>query len=115
VGAWGGMLLSPGAPGEAKQPPGARLERRRPPDPPVPVEYLVREGDPVAEILRAARARDCDLIVMGTHGRTGLRRLLLGSVAEGVMRKAPCPVLTARPSSPEPAEQADAYEEVARV
>ena len=55
------------------------------------------EGDPVDMILRAAEETHSDVIVMGTHGRTALARLLLGSVAESVLRKAPCPVLTAKP------------------
>jgi nucleotide-binding universal stress UspA family protein len=57
-------------------------------------EGRLREGDPVTEILRAAREIPADLIVMGTRRRTGLGRLLLGSVAEQVVRRAPCPVLT---------------------
>lgn len=48
------------------------------------------QGDPVTEILLAAEDLGCDLIVMGSHGRTGLRRLLMGSVAESVCRRAPC-------------------------
>ena len=48
------------------------------------------QGDPVTEILLAAEDLDCDLIVMGSHVRTGLRRLLMGSVAEDLCRKAPC-------------------------
>jgi nucleotide-binding universal stress UspA family protein len=52
------------------------------------------EGQPAAAILEAARGHD--LVVMGTHGRTGLRHLLLGSVAEKVVRSASCPVLTVR-------------------
>lgn len=52
------------------------------------------EGDPVTEILRVAEEARADLIVMGTHGRTGLGRLVMGSVAEQVLRRAPCPVLT---------------------
>jgi nucleotide-binding universal stress UspA family protein len=55
-------------------------------------------GDPAPEILRFARDRRQDLIVMGTHGRTGLPHALIGSVAERVIRKAPCPVLTVRPA-----------------
>jgi nucleotide-binding universal stress UspA family protein len=62
----------------------------------VAVEYMVAEGNPIAEINRIAREHACDLIVMGTHGRTGVSHLLAGSVAEGVVRTAPCPVLTAR-------------------
>jgi nucleotide-binding universal stress UspA family protein len=54
---------------------------------------------PTAEtIVRVAREREADLIVMGTHGRTGLQHVLLGSVAEKVVRLAPCPVLTVRHS-----------------
>lgn len=63
----------------------------------VRVESQVMEGDPVDMILRAAEETHSDVIVMGTHGRTALARLLLGSVAELVLRKAPCPVLTAKP------------------
>ncbi len=55
-------------------------------------------GHPAAEIVRFARERGCDLLVLGTHGRTGLERLVLGSVAERVVRQAPCPVLVARHS-----------------
>jgi nucleotide-binding universal stress UspA family protein len=73
-----------------------RLRAQRPADPAVRVEYWLEEGDPVTEILRVARETGCDLIVMGTHGRTGLGRALLGSVAEQVLRLAPCPVLTVR-------------------
>lgn len=63
----------------------------------VRVDSQVLEGDPVDMILRAAEETQCDVIVMGTHGRTGLGRLLMGSVAESVIRKAPCPVLSAKP------------------
>jgi nucleotide-binding universal stress UspA family protein len=51
---------------------------------------------PYAEILDYAAANDVDLIVMGTHGRGGVSHLLLGSIAERVVRRAPCPVLTVR-------------------
>ncbi len=66
----------------------------------VPVQHLLVEGEPAAEIVRVAREHQCDLIVMGTHGRTGLQRLLMGSIAEQVMRRAPCPVLTVKSSPP---------------
>jgi nucleotide-binding universal stress UspA family protein len=54
------------------------------------------EGNPVHEILRRAEHDQVDLIVLGSHGRTGLGRMLLGSVAERVVRKATCAVLTVR-------------------
>jgi universal stress protein A len=54
----------------------------------------VKIGDPRAQIVAHAAAEGADLIVMGTHGRTGAARFLLGSVAERVVREAPCPVLT---------------------
>src|SRR5262249_16819051 len=60
----------------------------------VQVEHVLEEGDPAWVILHLAATTPCDLIVMGTHGRTGLSRLLMGSVAEEVVRKASCPVLT---------------------
>ena len=56
----------------------------------------VVEGSAAEQIVRAARSRRADLIVMGTHGRTGLSRLLLGSVASRVISMSPCPVLTVR-------------------
>ena len=56
----------------------------------------VEAGEPSDAILRLARDGGGDLIVMGTHGRTGLSRLLIGSVAEAVLRRSACPVLTLR-------------------
>jgi nucleotide-binding universal stress UspA family protein len=61
---------------------------------------LVFGGDPAAEIVEQAQQTKSDLIVMGTHGRTGLGRLLLGSVTEQVVRRAPCPVLTVKTPLP---------------
>ncbi len=60
------------------------------------VDVLVRDGDTFLEILQAARDADCNLIVLGTHGRTGLAHLIIGSVAEKVVRHSPVPVLTVR-------------------
>jgi nucleotide-binding universal stress UspA family protein len=60
----------------------------------VAVETVRVEGDPARDIVRVAAERQVDLIVMGTHGRHGLRRWIAGSVAEHVVRTAPCPVLT---------------------
>ena len=63
---------------------------------PVTVDAIVVEGFTVEVILGEARERRCDLIVIGSHGRTGLGRALMGSVAEDVARKACCPVLIVR-------------------
>jgi nucleotide-binding universal stress UspA family protein len=59
-------------------------------------EYALRIGSPSDEIVRYADDRDIELIVMGTHGRSGVTHMLMGSVAEQVVRHAPCPVLTVR-------------------
>jgi universal stress protein A len=57
----------------------------------------VETGTPFLEVIRYAREKEIDLIVIGTHGRTGLVHMLMGSVAEKIVRKSPCPVLTVRP------------------
>ncbi len=62
----------------------------------VRVQATLIAGAPSEEILRAARRQRSDLIVIGTHGRTGLGRVFMGSVAERVLQRAPCPVLTVR-------------------
>jgi universal stress protein A len=64
--------------------------------PRVPVELTVRAGDPVRQITAYARDQAVDLIVLGTHGRGPVAHMLMGSVAERVVRTAPCPVLTVR-------------------
>jgi nucleotide-binding universal stress UspA family protein len=73
-----------------------QLEQIRPVNPDIAVEHVLLEGDPVEEIIQYATDANIDLIVMGTHGRTGLERLLMGSVAEKVLRGAPCSVLVAK-------------------
>lgn len=62
----------------------------------VPTEHRLVRGDAIAEILRTARDVHADMIVMGTHGWKGLTRLVMGSVAEKVLREAPCPVVTVK-------------------
>jgi nucleotide-binding universal stress UspA family protein len=66
-------------------------DRRR-----VHAELAVEWGTPFLEIIRYAREHQIDLVTMGTHGRSGIKHLLMGSVAENVVRSAPCPVLTVR-------------------
>jgi nucleotide-binding universal stress UspA family protein len=68
------------------------------PDLKYPVETRLTDGDPAGEILVVAKKLGCSLIVMGTHGRSGLGRLLMGSVAEAVVRGASCPVLAVKSS-----------------
>ena len=60
------------------------------------VEALVREGYPATVIVEEAESLEADLVVIGTHGLSGLKHMLLGSIAERVVQKAPCPVLTVK-------------------
>jgi nucleotide-binding universal stress UspA family protein len=98
----------PSRPAEAQEALRGRFPWPRPSSADVALDCRVAEGDADSEILRLAQASRCDLIVMGTSGRTGLGRLLLGSVAESVLRRAACPVLVvkaaaagARPAPPQ--------------
>jgi nucleotide-binding universal stress UspA family protein len=75
-----------------------------PTDPSVPCEHKLMIGSPAAAIIELAEREDVELIVMATHGRTGLLRVLMGSVAEEVVRKAKCPVLTVKPVALSPAK-----------
>jgi nucleotide-binding universal stress UspA family protein len=93
-------LPNPMQPAETQEALNGTSPWPQPSDPKIVVEHRVAEGDAPVEILRLAEAVKCDLIVMGTHGRTGLRRLLSGSVAEEVLRKAACPVLAVRTPLP---------------
>jgi len=81
---------------------GAReaLRKLQAPDDNVRVEHRLEEGDAADVILSVAEEIEAGLIVMATHGRSGLSRLLFGSVAEQVLRRAACPVLTVRAPDP---------------
>ena len=70
------------------------LHEVKPADPNVEVEHHLITGDPSSAIPRFAESEEVDMVVLGTHGRTGLTRLLMGSVAEAIVRRSPCPVLT---------------------
>jgi nucleotide-binding universal stress UspA family protein len=81
----------------AQQATDACLQRVR--DAGLPGEQIISQGVPWQEIVKTAEDTGADLIIMGTHGRTGLQHVLLGSVAEKVVRLAPCAVLVTRPSA----------------
>jgi quercetin dioxygenase-like cupin family protein len=100
---------NPLQPAEAQESWCGRFTWPQPPDPGIRVEHRLAEGDSPAEILRLAQVLPADMIVMGSHGRTGIRRLLTGSVAEEVLRKATCPVLVIRaplPQAPQAGKEA---------
>jgi nucleotide-binding universal stress UspA family protein/quercetin dioxygenase-like cupin family protein len=90
------QALDPSRPIES-QPVPARFPWPEPQDARVRVQHRLSEGDPAKEILRLIETEHCDLVVMGSHGRSGLGRFLAGSVAEEVLRTAPCPVLVVKP------------------
>lgn len=75
-----------------------------PTDPAVGYEHRLLIGSPAGAIVHTAEKEGAAMIVMPTHGRTGLMRLLMGSVAEEVVRKAKCPVLTVKAAAPAPAK-----------
>lgn len=87
---------------ESEQAAGEALTRLLDPSwgQPASVETAVRWGVPVDTVIDYARLLKVDLIVVATHGRTGLSHVLLGSVAERIVREAPCPVLTIRDRTP---------------
>jgi len=90
---------------EARQ----KLEQLVVADADVQIERRLAEGSPSEEILRIAKEIDADLIVLGTHGRSGLARAFMGSVAEDVLRKASCPVVAVKVPFPQttPVEEHD--------
>lgn len=91
-----GVMSMPPEPPEARLELQQRLDSVSVADPSLTVERYLVVGDVATDILRIAAEKQCDLIVMSTHGRSGLSRLLMGSVAESVLRQAPCAVLTVR-------------------
>jgi len=67
----------------------------------VETETVILKGNPFLEIIRYAHEQDVDLIIIGTHGRSGVEHIIFGSTAEKVVRKAPCPVLSVKPAQRE--------------
>lgn len=85
----------------------SQLEQIHPGNPRIAVRHVFLEGDPAEQLVRYSTDAGMDIIVMGTHGRTGVDRLLMGSVAEQVLRGAPCSVMIVKlpkgvPHSPQP-------------
>lgn len=95
--AYGGGEMYYGELGPTRQKLRSMLEAIRPADDSVVCEHHLVPGEPASAIVDFAKEMNVDLIVMGTHGRTGIKRVLMGSVAEAVVRNAPCPVLTYKP------------------
>lgn len=93
-----GVAMAPPPPPRTEMRDSVRreLEQLEVPIPGLAVERRLEEGDPSTGILQVAEDLKCDLIVLGTHGRTGLGRLLMGSVAEKVIRGSKCPVLSVK-------------------
>jgi len=100
--AYGGGEMYYGVPEPATEDLRRMLHEIKPSDSAVPYEHRLVKGEPAAAIARLAKSESVDLIVLGTHGRTGLTRLLMGSVAEAVVRRAVCPVLTYKQPANEP-------------
>jgi nucleotide-binding universal stress UspA family protein len=113
--AYGEFGALPPDPAEQREELQMRLEKITPTDQSIAIEHRLAEGEIAWEIIHLADEEKCDLIVMGTHGRTGLSRLLMGSVAEMVVRKATCPVLTVKNPVPEEVSEMAAVHEPAAV
>jgi len=94
--AYGGGELYYGMPEPNTEDLNKMLNDVTPSDEAIPYEHHMITGSPASAIVRFAEDEGVDLIVLGTHGRSGLPRLLMGSVAEAIVRKAHCPVLTFR-------------------
>jgi nucleotide-binding universal stress UspA family protein len=90
----------------------AALARYLPADPGVTVERHIVEGHAATEILEQANDLPSDFVILGTHGRSGFERLLLGSVTERVLRKAPCPVLSIPRESDAPVPTAPLFKRI---
>ena len=97
--AYGGGEMYYGIPDPDRDEVQRMLAAVKPTDSSVAVQYHLLSGDPAKEIVRLANDENVDMIIMGTHGRTGIGRMLMGSVAESVVRHAKCPVLTFKSNS----------------
>ncbi|QVL32425.1 universal stress protein [Telmatocola sphagniphila] len=73
-----------------------QLEQIRPNNAAIPIQHVLLEGDPADEIVRYATEANMNMLVIGTHGRSGVDRLMMGSVAERILRDSPCSVLVVK-------------------
>ena len=96
VAGYGGFAYAPDVSSAIEREMRERLEEVQPSRLNIDVDRRYLTGAAVAQIVDFADRENVDLIVMGTHGRTGVSRVLMGSIAEGVLRKAQCPVLTVK-------------------
>jgi nucleotide-binding universal stress UspA family protein len=103
--AYGGGNLYYGVPEPEREALIEMLERLKPTTDDVPYEHRLLSGDPARQVIELAEQEKAGLIVMGTHGRTGVLRLLMGSVAEEIVRRSSCPVVTYK--APEAASEND--------
>lgn len=101
--AYGGGEMYYGIPEPSQEDQWKMLRAIVPSDTTVPVEHRLLVGDPADAVTQLAEDEGVDMIVLGSHGRTGLTRLLMGSVAEAIVRKAHCPVLVYKQPAKKPA------------
>lgn len=97
---WIAVAMASSEPYPTKRLDAALAEVSVPAAPGIAVQRSVRIGETVKELLKFLAEKEIDLVVMGSHGRTGLSHVLLGSIAEAIVRRAPCPVLIVRPRQP---------------
>lgn len=93
--------LMPPEPEETDAEISAKLGALIPSDSPISIEPLLAHGVAAEAIVQVAKEKQCDLIVLGSHGRKGMARFFYGNVADSVTRSAPCPVLALRSSETE--------------
>lgn len=87
------------------------LEKIRPDKHDVKIERLIFKGDAATEIIKFGKESNCDIIVLGTHGRSGFTRFLMGSVAEEVIRNSTCPVVTIKAPAVKPVQTEEYMED----
>lgn len=103
--AYGGESMYYGPPEPSREDLQELLNKIVPSDPNVLCEHHLLYGEPAHQVVEFANKQSVDLIVIGTHGRTGLFRVLMGSVAQSIVRHATCPVITVKHPKHQPADE----------